>query len=62
MKNIIRFQDWNYECGEPSCCSDYGTRLIINGNTIFEYTNVGADELKDILDALGVVYEIEESE
>jgi hypothetical protein len=46
----IEYQSWNYECGD-GCCSDYGTRLIVNGYIIAEYaeSNGGVFELLQLL-------------
>jgi hypothetical protein len=57
--NKITFQDWHYSCGEPGCCDDYGTRISVNGFTILEYADVNSEDLKEILNALKVEFEIE---
>lgn len=35
MKEKIKvvFEDWYYECGD-GCCSDYGTRVYVNGEPL----------------------------
>ena len=46
----IEYQSWDWECGD-GCCSDYGTRLIVNGCHIAEYadSNGGVAELLQFL-------------
>jgi len=54
----ITFQDWHTSCGEPGCCDDYGTHLCINGKLITSQPCIDEDELRMILNALNVEYEI----
>lgn len=57
MKHEVIFEDWHYTCGEPSCCDDYGTRLIVNGKVVSEdVTTLSAVE--DVLTALGIEFEL----
>ena len=30
----IELRDWMSECGEPGCCTDYGTELLMNLNVL----------------------------
>jgi hypothetical protein len=58
--NHIVIRDWQYSCGEPGCCDEYGTDVIINGGEPIEFgwNDIDAAKLGHVLDALGVEYEI----
>lgn len=57
MKHEIVFEDWRTTCGEPSCCYETGTRLIVNGETVSEdVTTLSAVEV--VLTALGIEFEL----
>lgn len=60
MKHKIVIRDWSYDCGEPMCCSDYGTELTVNGECVDQYFTYDEVWLKEFLEALGITdYEIE---
>ena len=57
MKHEIVFEEWSHKCNESSCCDNYGTRLIVDGNVVSEdVTTLSAVE--DVLTALGIEFEI----
>lgn len=59
-KYKIILQEWTYDCGEPSCCNDYGTKLIVNGEVIDKYFEQDENWLKKILEVFNIKnFEIE---
>lgn len=60
--HTIELKSWDYECGEPGCCYDYGTELILDGESITKYfdTTNGAfsDDLGELIKRLGVEVKI----
>lgn len=58
MKHKIKFVDRDYRCSD-GCCYEYWTELYINDELVLERTDLDMDDLKKVLDALGVDQEIE---
>lgn len=57
-KAEILLRQWHYTCGESRCCDEYGTALIVNGKEITRHFDADESDVKTLLDALGVDYEI----
>lgn len=56
-KLVIKFEDWDYTCGD-GCCYEWGTKIYINGTQVANYNGGVAQQVfVDILEHLG--YEIE---
>lgn len=51
----IKLEDWDYSCGEPGCCYEYGVQLTVNGE-LCDNSRAGDDvesALKFTLNKLG---------
>ncbi len=57
----IELRDWMSECGEPGCCTDYGTELLMSGNVLEHPDNQVGDYIsgqnigEDVLQSLRAV-------
>jgi hypothetical protein len=51
--HTIELEDWTYSCGD-GCCSDFGTRLVVNGEELTDYFEGTSDEIIGLLKSLGV--------
>jgi hypothetical protein len=56
--NKIVIRDWSYTCGD-GCCYDYGREIIVNDGDPISCDSLDVEELKEILTALNIEYEIE---
>jgi hypothetical protein len=54
----ITLQPWHYTC-EDGCCDEYGTALYVDGKEITRHFDADESDIKTLLDAIGVNYEIE---
>lgn len=59
LEHKVVYEDWDCTCSD-GCCYDFGTTLTVNGHEINRRTSTDKDELRMILDALGLEYDIEE--
>ena len=57
---IIRDESWSYECGEPQCCSDYGTNLYVNDVLITERFDGDVGDIIKVLNLFGITSEHED--
>lgn len=48
----IRTKDYYWECGEPGCCSEYGTRLYIDDKEIDERFSNEASAYRYVLETI----------
>lgn len=57
----IQLIDWedNNSCGS-GCCGDYGTKLLINEELITDYFQGTEEDVRMILEALNIEYEVDE--
>ena len=56
----IKLTDWDTHCAD-GCCSEWGTRLEIDGVEITEYADVNPSTLSIILNHLKIEHEITEN-
>jgi hypothetical protein len=62
MKHIIKLIRWSTNCGD-GCCTDWGTRLVINNEIVTNDFFYHVDLLEDMVKALGINdYEIMEED
>lgn len=59
----IELRDWDYTCGD-GCCYDYGTELLIDGETIDDETSSYLGDnvqrsLEEVLKKTGFKFKIE---
>jgi hypothetical protein len=60
MKKLnLRFEDWDYRCGD-GCCYEYGTDIFINGKKV-DFSGGGSMEqaVEAVLTHLGYKVELE---
>lgn len=61
----IKLRDWDYTCGD-GCCYDYGTELLINGESIDDESGsyIGDNvhrSLEEVLKVTGFKFKIEQT-
>lgn len=61
-KVVIRVTDWHRSCGEPRCCDEYGTTLLINDVHVTDNYEGYPSDVQAILKAVGIESEIEYGE
>ena len=55
----IQFKDWDWECGEPSCCYECGEEIYLNGESLYEiHAEDSQKALRAVLKKLGYKVEI----
>jgi hypothetical protein len=45
----IKIEPWEYTCGEPGCCYDWGYQLIVDGVSLGDDFTSEADALSHVL-------------
>ena len=53
----IVLTDWEYHCTD-GCCDEYGTELLIDNYIVTRYFDMDTDLLIEILNKLGIRYEL----
>ena len=58
----IELQEWweDADCGN-GCCMEVGTKLIIDGKEVDKYFGADASDVRILLTALGIKYELKET-
>lgn len=56
----IKYKHWDYTCGEPNCCYEYGVELIVNEESITDYCEISIGDIRKLFKALKIDFAIEE--